>query len=385
MFTYATCHLISHATGLFLLDSIERIGHDIILPWRTPFGLSLLLAAFLTHLGLGLWALYRRRHLRMPAIEAWQLGLGLTIPLLLAPHVADARLGVLFYGLEDSYFRALYVFWVLEPLTNLSRQLALLIAVWTHGCIGIHMWLQLRAVVSPPCPLVRGRGDRPAGPRDPRRHQCGLGYGVALRRGARLFGGAQSKSGARRRGRLAYISPAARLSGASRRRPRCARCAMHTSGTSRVSRSIIAPSAGSRCRAAFRSWRQAVGPPFRMHRCAAAVDVAPRAACAFGAAWNAWLRRLRSNLPHSRGSALQAASGWRCVRFGRRSTFRSRLCCRRYSRPGDGNSMLRRPASSPSRHCTPTCATWYGLPPDACHSTRCSSSIATFRRPVPPF
>jgi adenylate cyclase len=145
MFTYATCHLISHATGLFLLDSIERIGHDIILaPWRTPFGLSLLLAAFLTHLGLGLWALYRRRHLRMPAIEAFQLGLGLTIPLLLAPHVTDARLGVLFYGLEDSYFRVLYVFWVLGPLTNLSRQLALLIAVWTHGCIGIHMWLRYR-------------------------------------------------------------------------------------------------------------------------------------------------------------------------------------------------------------------------------------------------
>ena len=145
MFTYATCHLISHATGLFLLDSIERIGHDIILaPWRTPVGLSLLLAAFLTHLGLGLKALYRRRHLRMPPIEAWQLGLGLTIPLLLAPHVTDARLGVMLYGLEDSYFRVLYVFWVLDPLTNLSRQLALLIVVWTHGCIGIHMWLRYR-------------------------------------------------------------------------------------------------------------------------------------------------------------------------------------------------------------------------------------------------
>lgn len=145
MFAYATCHLVSHATGLFLLDAIERIGHDIILaPWRTPMGLSLLLAAFLTHLCLGLWALYRRRHLRMPAIEGWQLGLGLTIPLLLAPHVTDARLGVLLYGMEDSYFRVLYVFWVLDPLTNLSRQLALLIAVWTHGCIGIHMWLRLR-------------------------------------------------------------------------------------------------------------------------------------------------------------------------------------------------------------------------------------------------
>jgi adenylate cyclase len=145
MFTYATCHLVSHATGLFLLDAIQAIGHDILLaPWRTPVGLWILLAAFMTHLGLGLMALYRRRHLRMPGIEAWQLGLGLTIPLLLAPHVTDARLGVLLYGLEDSYFRVLYLFWLTDPLGNLPRQFALLVAVWTHGCIGIHMWLRFR-------------------------------------------------------------------------------------------------------------------------------------------------------------------------------------------------------------------------------------------------
>jgi adenylate cyclase len=145
MFSYATCHLLSHATGLFLLGGIQRIGHDILLaPWRTTAALSTLLAAFLTHLGLGLTALYRRRHLRMPAIEAWQLCLGLTIPLLLVFHVTDARLGVLLYGLEDSYFRVLYLFWLTDPLGNLPRQFALLVAVWTHGCIGIHMWLRLR-------------------------------------------------------------------------------------------------------------------------------------------------------------------------------------------------------------------------------------------------
>ena len=146
MFSYVTCHLASHATGLFLLNTIQAIGHDILLaPWRTPFGLALLLASFLTHLGLGLKALYRRRHLRMPAIEAWQLALGLTVPLLLTPHVTDARLGVLLYGLEDSYFRVLYLFWITDPAIALPRQLALLLAVWTHGCIGIHMWLQFRS------------------------------------------------------------------------------------------------------------------------------------------------------------------------------------------------------------------------------------------------
>jgi adenylate cyclase len=145
MFAYAACHFISHATGIFLLGTLQAVGHDILLaPWRTPEGLSILLASFVIHLVLGLWALYRRRHLRMPAIEAWQLCLGLVIPLLLVPHVTDARLGVVLYGLEDSYLRVLYLFFLTEPGTGLPRQFALLVAVWTHGCIGIHMWLRFR-------------------------------------------------------------------------------------------------------------------------------------------------------------------------------------------------------------------------------------------------
>jgi adenylate cyclase len=145
LFAYAGNHFASHATGVFLLDAIQAIGHDILMrPWRTPAGLSLLLAAFLVHIGLGLTALFRRRHLRMPAMEALQLALGLLIPFLLIPHVSDARLAVLLEGLEDSYFRLLYTFWIADPAVNLPRQLALLLAVWIHGCIGVHMWLRFR-------------------------------------------------------------------------------------------------------------------------------------------------------------------------------------------------------------------------------------------------
>ncbi len=145
LFAYAACHFLSHATGLFGLSAVQAIGHDIVLaPWRSPVGLAALFAAFVIHLGLVFRGLYRRRHLRMPAIEAWQFALGFTIPLLLAPHVADARLGVMFYGLEDSYLRVLYVFWVADPLVSLTRQFALMFIVWTHGCIGVHMWLRYR-------------------------------------------------------------------------------------------------------------------------------------------------------------------------------------------------------------------------------------------------
>jgi adenylate cyclase len=77
LFTYATCHFLSHAIGIFLADTLQAVGHDILLaPWRTPVGLSILLASFLAHLGLGLRALYRRRHLRISPIEAWHWGSG---------------------------------------------------------------------------------------------------------------------------------------------------------------------------------------------------------------------------------------------------------------------------------------------------------------------
>ncbi|KAF2991491.1 adenylate/guanylate cyclase domain-containing protein (plasmid) [Methylocystis sp. MJC1] len=145
LFTYAACHFLSHATGLLLLDNLQAIGHGLILrPWRTPGGVALLLTCFTLHLCLGLYALFRRRHLRMPAIEAWQLGLGLTIPLLLAPHVTDTRVAVIYFGLEDSYFRILYHFWITDPTIGLPRQFLLMALIWTHGCIGIHMWLRYR-------------------------------------------------------------------------------------------------------------------------------------------------------------------------------------------------------------------------------------------------
>ena len=145
MFSFAACHFLSHATGVLLLDNMELVGRGVFLaPWRnTPMRVALLLC-FVTHCGLGLRALYRRRHLRMPAIEAVQLGLGLTIPYLLIPHAFDVRLGYSLFGFEDSYYRVVYKYWLTQPLTGLPRQFALLLAVWTHGCIGIHMWLRFR-------------------------------------------------------------------------------------------------------------------------------------------------------------------------------------------------------------------------------------------------
>jgi adenylate cyclase len=145
LFSYAGCHFLSHATGVFHLEAMETFGRGMLLaPWRTWVGLTALFGSLFVHGGLGLRALIRRRHLRMPAIEAWQLGLGLSIPLLLIPHVANVRLGSGLYGLDDSYYRLIYQYWITTPGWGLPRQFFLLLAVWLHGCIGFHMFLRFR-------------------------------------------------------------------------------------------------------------------------------------------------------------------------------------------------------------------------------------------------
>ncbi len=76
LFGFAGCHFLSHATGLFLLDATDQVGRGVLLaPWHTWGGLLILFGAVFIHAALGLKALWRRRHLRIPAREAWQLGL----------------------------------------------------------------------------------------------------------------------------------------------------------------------------------------------------------------------------------------------------------------------------------------------------------------------
>jgi adenylate cyclase len=142
---YATSHFISHSFGIRSVAAMNAARSIFIDPWQTFAGLTALYGSFLVHGILGLSALYRRRHLRMPAVEAWQLALGLSIPFLLIPHAAGVRLGFSLFGMESSYTKILQQMWVSSPETALPRQFALLLFVWFHGCIGLHSWLRSTA------------------------------------------------------------------------------------------------------------------------------------------------------------------------------------------------------------------------------------------------
>lgn len=89
---YAALHLGNHALGLVSLEAAEALRRAVHGLWRTVPGSVLLYGALALHMGLALHALWRRRSLRMPALEAARLALGLCLPLLLALHVPATRL-----------------------------------------------------------------------------------------------------------------------------------------------------------------------------------------------------------------------------------------------------------------------------------------------------
>jgi len=143
LFTYLTTHLLNHSLGLISLDAMEAGRNWFLALWRNPVGTTLLYGSMLTHFSLALYALYQRRHLRIPFWEALQLTLGLCIPLLLATHFAGTRLAYEWYGVEDSYAKTVLTLWRQSPILG-WRQVLLIVIAWTHGCIGLSFWLRLR-------------------------------------------------------------------------------------------------------------------------------------------------------------------------------------------------------------------------------------------------
>jgi adenylate cyclase len=144
LFFYATSHFLNHAFGIRSIDAMRAASAILLAPWQTYFGLLALYMSFFVHGLLGFYALFRRRHLRLPVGEAWQLALGLTIPLLLILHAGAIRLGGSIYGQKFGYERILFNFWVVSPDSALPRQLLLLLIVWIHGCIGLRAWLRTK-------------------------------------------------------------------------------------------------------------------------------------------------------------------------------------------------------------------------------------------------
>ena len=108
--------------------------------WRSLPGTLLLYGALLTHMALAITKIYRRRSLRMPVWEAFQIILGLLIPFWLAVHIIGTRGVHEVFGVDDSYHIQFAAIWP----DGAWRQTIMLVLVWLHGCLGLHFWLRIR-------------------------------------------------------------------------------------------------------------------------------------------------------------------------------------------------------------------------------------------------
>ena len=143
LFTYVALHLINHALGNVSIEAMEAgLGLQKWL-WQGVLGTAALYPALTIHFGLGLWALFRRRHYGWTGNDLVQLILGLSIPVLLANHVVATRVALTLYGLEKGYAQELYAFHVQSPFFGWV-QVSVLLVAWIHGCIGVYFWLRLK-------------------------------------------------------------------------------------------------------------------------------------------------------------------------------------------------------------------------------------------------
>jgi adenylate cyclase len=144
MFSYIFSHFFNHALGNLSYSTMEAWLTYHVWWWRIPIVNFTLYAAATTHLALGLWALYQRRHFRYTAIEITQLAFGLSIPLLLSGHFGIVRLRTLLFGMgPPNYAGPLLAYWAQRPYM-IAVQFALLTVAWIHGCIGLYFWLRLK-------------------------------------------------------------------------------------------------------------------------------------------------------------------------------------------------------------------------------------------------
>jgi len=144
MFAYIFSHFFNHALGNISFAAMDWWWWIHVGWWRIPIVNFTLYAAALTHLSLGFWALYQRRHFRYTTAEIVQLALGLSIPLLLASHFGAVRVAGWVLGRGAPHYAGpLFQYWGPRP-HMIFVQLALLTVAWTHGCIGLYFWLRMK-------------------------------------------------------------------------------------------------------------------------------------------------------------------------------------------------------------------------------------------------
>lgn len=144
LFTYLLSHFLNHALGNISPEALHTgvLWHLEI--WQFLPVAILFYGSVTVHAGLGLWALYQRRQFRWKTLEPLQLVLGLSVPLMIYSHVIVMRLGNVLYDQDRLYPQVLYNYFVASPSYRAWLMVAVMLIAWTHGCIGLYVWLRIK-------------------------------------------------------------------------------------------------------------------------------------------------------------------------------------------------------------------------------------------------
>lgn len=153
LFAYLVSHFLNHALGNISLEALATGVHLHMTFWQFLPITILFYTACLVHTALGIWALYERRQFRWRAIEPLQLALGLSVPMLIIAHIVGVRLGQTLFGHEKLYPQVLFLYWIWAPW-RIWMMLAVMIIAWVHGCIGLYLWLRMRAFYKRTAPFL---------------------------------------------------------------------------------------------------------------------------------------------------------------------------------------------------------------------------------------
>jgi len=140
LFAFAFFHFLNIGLGLIDTDALHGMQDGRQSVTRNSVGEIILYAALVTHGGLALVSIARLRTLRMPFSTALQMLLGLLIPLQLIAHIVHTGYAHRAYDVNDEMGYVIVLMW---SGTAIWFQSLLMLVVWIHGCIGLHMWLRL--------------------------------------------------------------------------------------------------------------------------------------------------------------------------------------------------------------------------------------------------
>ena len=150
LFVFAATHFLTHALGLVSLEAMNAVGAYRVVVTRSLAGSVVLATALIAHVALAAWSLLRRRSWTMPPWQWVQIALGFLIPLQLLPHIVGTGVAARAFGVRTDYSYELARIWT----ATILPQSLLLLAVWVHGCVGLHFWLRLWAGYTRALPVL---------------------------------------------------------------------------------------------------------------------------------------------------------------------------------------------------------------------------------------